>query len=80
MSSFLASIDSQIVLLIAAIAVVALFVRVIWRLFSIESGSILAIVGIVLILNYVFHITPKQLWFEMSHLPQDISRLVQSLG
>jgi hypothetical protein len=66
--------------LAAAVAVVVLGFRLIFQIFKVGSGSILGIVAIVLGLQYLFGIAPKQLWFEVSHLPQMAMRFVQSLS
>jgi uncharacterized transporter YbjL len=80
MDSLLGSIDSQIVLLVAAIAVALLFLRLVFKVLNAGLGIILAIVAIVLVLQYGFGISPKQLWFEISHLPQDLVRLAKSMA
>ncbi|NDJ17346.1 hypothetical protein [Myxacorys almedinensis] len=80
MDSLLGSVDSQTVLVIAAIAVAFLALRLVLRVLSVSSGLILSIAAIALALNYFFGISPKQLWFEISHLPQDLLQLVKSLG
>ncbi|OKH30768.1 hypothetical protein NIES2119_30225 [[Phormidium ambiguum] IAM M-71] len=70
MDSLFESIDPQVVLLIGAIAVSILLVRLFLRVLNVGLGTILTIVAIVLVLQYVFGISPKQLWFEITHLPQ----------
>ncbi|MDX2097106.1 MAG: hypothetical protein SFW36_04965 [Leptolyngbyaceae cyanobacterium bins.59] len=80
MSALINSIDPQTVLVVAAITVVFLGLRVLFKLLALESGTIVAIVAIILLLKYGFHISPQQLWFEIGHLPQEISRLVSALG
>lgn len=80
MSSLLRSVDSQTVLLIAAIAVSLLLFRLLFRILNVGLGTILTIVAVVLVLQYFFDISPRQLWFEVSHLPQDLLRLAKSLG
>jgi hypothetical protein len=74
------SVDSQTVLVIAAIAVTILVVRLLFRVLNVGLGSILTIVAIAFALQYFFHISPKQLWFEVSHLPQDLLHLAQGFG
>ncbi len=73
-------INSQTVLVIAAIAVAFLLVRLLFRILSVSLGMILTIVAIVLVLQYLFGISPRELWFEISHLPQHIARLMQSFS
>ncbi|NJP12386.1 MAG: hypothetical protein HC866_25390 [Leptolyngbyaceae cyanobacterium RU_5_1] len=69
MDSVFSAVDSQVVLLVAAIAVAILCIRLLFRILNVGLGMILAIVAIVLVLQYSFGISPKQLWFEISHLP-----------
>ncbi|GAB4242745.1 MAG: hypothetical protein Kow00121_68390 [Elainellaceae cyanobacterium] len=80
MDSLLGAIDSQAVLVVAAIAVVLLSLRLLLRVLNVGLGSILAILAIVLILQYAFDISPRELWLEISHLPQDAMRWVKSFG
>jgi hypothetical protein len=80
MSSVFNGVDAQAVLLIAAIVVVVLTFRLLFQVLKVGTGSILGIVAIVLGLQYLFGIAPKQLWFEVSHLPQIAMRFVQSLS
>ena len=80
MSPVFGGVDSQLVLLAAAVAVVVLGFRLVLQVFRVGAGSILGIVAIVLGLQYLFGIAPKQLWFEIGHLPQMAMRFVQSLS
>ena len=80
MDSFLTAVDSQAVLLVAAIAVSLLFLRLIFKVLNASWGLILAIAAIVLILQYAFGIAPNQLLTEISQLPQELIRLVQSFN
>lgn len=80
MDSLFDSLDPQVVLVISAIAVSILLLRLFLRLLNVGLGTILTIVAIVLVLQFVFGITPKQLWFEMTHLPQYFARLVKGLS
>ncbi|MGC1308723.1 MAG: hypothetical protein WA885_15970 [Phormidesmis sp.] len=79
MDSFADVFDSQVVLLVGAIAVFFLLSRLLFRVLSGGAGTILTVVVIVLLLQYVFGISPKALWFEISHLPQIVARWVQQL-
>jgi hypothetical protein len=74
------AIDSQTVLVIAAIAVSLLALRLVFRVLNVGLGLILAIVAIVLILQYGFEISPRELWFEIGQLPQELMRLVRNFG
>lgn len=80
MNSLFDGFDSQTVLLIAAIAVAFLLIRLLFRILNVSLGLILTIVAIVLVLQYLFGISPRQLWFEISHLPQDLARLIQGFS
>lgn len=79
MDNLVNAIDSQTIVLIAAIAVAFLLVKLIFRVLNAGIGLVLAIAAIVLALQYFLGISPRQLWFEISHLPQDILRWVQIL-
>ncbi|WAL61400.1 hypothetical protein [Thermocoleostomius sinensis] len=74
------AIDSQTVLVIAAVAVSLLALRLVFRVLNVGLGLILAIVAIVLILQYGFEISPRELWFEIGQLPQELMRLVRNFG
>ncbi len=80
MENLLNSVDSQWVLLAAAIAVVLLGFSLIGKVLQVALGQIVALGAIVLALNYGLGISPRQLWFEVSHLPTILMRFVQSLG
>lgn len=80
MSPVFGGVDAQLVLLVAAVVVVVLAFRLIFQIFRVGAGSILGIVAVVLGLQYLFGITPKQLWFEVGHLPQMAMRFFQSLS
>lgn len=72
--------DTQLVLLVAAVAVVVLGFRLVFQVVKVGAGSILGLVAIVLGLQYLFGISPNQLWFEIGHLPQMAMRFFQSLS
>lgn len=80
MDSVLSSIDPQVVLLIAAIVIGLLLIQLLFRVLNVGLGTILTIAAIVLIMQYIFGISPKQLWFEISHLPQDLVRLAKGFS
>lgn len=80
MGSLSSIVDSQVVLLVAAIAVAILLVRLLFRVLNVGLGTLLTIGAIVLLLQFVFGISPRELWFEISHLPQDLVRLAKSFG
>lgn len=79
MDSLIGSVDSQTVLVIAAIALSFLLVTLLVRILKAGFGLILTILVLVLGLQYVFGITPGQLWGEIGNLPQDAIQLVQNL-
>jgi hypothetical protein len=80
MENLLNSVDAQFVLLVGAIAIVVLAFNLLSKLLRQGFGQVIAIGAIVLVLNYAFDITPRQLWFEISHLPTILTRFIQSLG
>lgn len=80
MDSILDSINSQTVLAVAAIAILILSVRLLIRVLNVGLGSILTIVAIAVALQYFFGISPKQLWFEVRHIPQEILNLLKGLS
>jgi hypothetical protein len=79
MDSLIGSVDSQTVLIVAAIAVSLLLVTLLVRILKAGSGLILTILAIILVLQYAFGISPGQLWGEIGNLPQDAIQLVKSL-
>ncbi len=78
MDSLIGSVDSQAVLVIAAIAVALLLGTLIVRILKASMGLILTIVAIVLVLKFGFGISPGQLWGEIGNLPQDIVQWAKS--
>lgn len=78
MDALVDSINSQAVLVIAAIAVAFLLVKLLFRILKVSFGLLLTILAIVLVLQYGFGFTPGQLWGEIANLPQDLIQLVQS--
>lgn len=79
MNSVLDAVDSQLVLLIAAILVVVLLSKLVFRVLNVGLGPIVGLLAIFLGLQYLFGISPKELWFEVSHLPQMAVRFWQGL-
>lgn len=79
MDNLLTSVDSQTVLFISAIVVAFLLLRLLFRILSGTGGLILTIVAIVLGLQYLFGISPSQLWQEIAHLPQELFYFVQNV-
>lgn len=79
MDSLVGLVDSQTALIVGAIALSLLLLRLLVQIFQAGFGSMAALLALVLVLYYVFGISPTQLWMEMSHLPQDLVTLVRSL-
>jgi hypothetical protein len=80
MDSLLNSVDSQLVLLIAAIAVLVLLSQLFFRILSVGLVPLIGLAVIFVALQYLFGISPKQVWFEVSHLPQMAMKFFNSLG
>lgn len=79
MDSFIHSVDSQSVLVIAAIVVAFLLGRLVLTLLRTSLGLIFSLLAIGLILQYGFGIGPSQLWREIGNLPQEAMQLVQNI-
>ena len=77
MDSLFNAVDSQTISVIAAIAVALLLLRLLIRVLNVGTSSILTIVAFLLVLQYFFDISPRHLWFEMSHLPQHLLRFLR---
>lgn len=73
-------VDSQAVLVIAAITVLLLLVTLLVKILRANLGLILILIAIVLGLQYFFSIDPNQLWSQIGNLPQDVMQLVQSFN
>ncbi|PSR15859.1 hypothetical protein C8255_20865 [filamentous cyanobacterium CCP3] len=80
MDSLLNLADPQLVLLVAAIAVVVLLSQLFFRILSVGLVPLIGLGVIFAGLQYLFGITPKQLWFEVSHLPQMAMKFFNSLA
>lgn len=74
------SIDTQLIGMIGAIAIAFLAFRLIFKLFQQESKTVLALVIIFLIYQFVLDVSPREIWFEISHLPQAIAQFIQRLA
>lgn len=79
MESISSLLEPQIVLAVAAIAVAILGTTFLLRTLKSNSGLVLAILVIVLFLQYGFHISPSQLWAKITHLPTDLAQVTQRL-
>ena len=74
------SVDTRTVALLGAIAVFFLLTRLLLKSFS--SGvitTVLTIVAIFLILQYVFGVSPKEMWHEIARLPRTLSHSLTQL-
>ena len=80
MDALFNSVDSQLVLLIAAIAVVVLASKLFFRILTVGIGPRIGLLIIFVALQYLFGISPKQVWFEVSHLPQMAIKFFNSLS
>jgi hypothetical protein len=80
MDSLFNSVDSQLILLIAAIAVVVLASKLFFRILTVGIGPMIGLLIIFVALQYLFGISPKQVWFEVSHLPQMAIKFFNSLS
>ena len=78
MNSFIEAVDPQTVLVISAIAVALLLGTLLIRILKAGAGLILTILAIVLVLQYVFGISPNQLWGEIANLPQEVTQWLKS--
>jgi hypothetical protein len=78
MNSFIEAIDPQTVLVVAAIAIALLLRTLLIRILKAGAGLILTILAIVLVLQYLFGISPEQLWSEIANLPQAAIQWVKS--
>jgi hypothetical protein len=78
METLISSVNIQTILVLATIAIVFLLVKLLLRILQTSFGLILAILAIVLVLQYGFGISPSQLWAEVGSLPQDIVQVVSS--
>lgn len=69
---------SETVVVVAAIVVALLLLRLVFRVLNGSLGLILTIIAIVIGVQYLFGISPNQLWREIAHLPQELIRLVEN--
>ncbi|MBD1873130.1 hypothetical protein H6F75_06525 [Nodosilinea sp. FACHB-131] len=80
MDAVFSSVDPQLVLLIAAIAVVVLAAQLFLRILSVGLVPLIGLIAIVVALQYLFGISPRQLWVEVSNLPQMAIEFFNSLA
>lgn len=79
MNSLADLINPQVVLIIGAIAVSSLLLRLLFQILQAGFGSMISLLIIVLVLYYGFDVSPRHLWFEIIHLPQDLAQWIRSL-
>lgn len=68
------SVDTRTVALVGAIAIIFLLSRLLFK--SLSSGvitTVLTVIAIFLILQYVFGVSPKEMWHEVARLPRTLS-------
>ena len=75
MDSLFDVLDSQTVVTIAAIALSVLLFKLLLRILNVGS-VILTAIAIVLVLHFGFDISPRQVWYEISHLFHNTIRLM----
>lgn len=80
MAPSFSSIDPQWLGILGAIAIAVLALRLIFKLFQQESKTVLALIVIFLIYQFVLGVSPRELWFEIRHLPQAIARVMQQFS
>lgn len=79
MNDLLTVANSHTLVVIAAIVVSFLLLKLVFRILNSGAGLILTIIVIVLGLQYLLGISPNQLWSEITHLPQELIRLVENV-
>jgi hypothetical protein len=72
--------DLQTVLGLATIVGLVVIVRSVLRIFNVGLGLIVSVLAIAIVLQYGFDLSPRDLWYEFSYLPQHLMRLVQHIG
>ena len=74
------TLDLQTVLGLATIVGLVVIVRAVLRIFHVGLGLIMSVIAIALVLQYGFDLSPRELWYEFSYLPQKLTRLFQHIG
>jgi hypothetical protein len=72
--------DLQTVLGLATIVGLVVMVRSVLRIFNIGWGLIVSVIAIAIVLQYGFDLSPRELWYEFSYLPQKLVRLIRNFG
>ena len=78
--NLLETLDSQTVLLVAAVVMSMLLLNLVFRVVNVNLGLILTIVVLFLVLQYFFGISPKHVWYEIGHLFRGVMRSLRNLG
>lgn len=79
METEIGMLDQHLLLGGSAIAISLLLVILVIKILKTGSGLILSILAIVLMLHYGLGISPKQLWIEVSDLPQTLFQMLYGL-
>jgi hypothetical protein len=53
-------------------------VRSVLRIFNIGWGLFIAVIAVAIVLQYGFDLSPRELWYEFSYLPQHLVRLFRN--
>jgi hypothetical protein len=72
--------DLQTVLGLATIVGLVVIVRSFLRIFNVGLGLFIAVIAVAIVLQYGFDLSPRELWYKFSYLPQHLVRLVQHIG
>lgn len=72
--------DYQTVLGLVTIVGSVILIHACLKIFNIGLGLIITAIAIVLLLQYGFDISPRELWHELGYLPQNLIRLVRNVG
>lgn len=71
--------SSDFIVLVAAVVVSWLAFGALLRTVRATAGTAIAIAVIVLVLQYAFGVTPRQLWHEMTQIPQMLGQLITEI-
>ena len=72
--------DLHTVLGLATIFGLVAIVRSFLRIFNVGWGLIVSVIAIAIVLQYGFDLSPRELWYEFSYLPQHLMRVVRNFG
>ncbi|WP_310415396.1 hypothetical protein [Chamaesiphon sp. OTE_8_metabat_110] len=71
--------DLQTILGVATIVGLVVIVRSVLRIFNVSLGLVVSVIAIAIVLQYGFDLSPKDLWYEVSYLPQKLVRVVNHI-